>query len=73
MRPQSSMIDVREMLCAQALALVAQALGRVEIGSLLGVRYGSDDVRQDLVVWARDRGHGVLETGERTLQLTRRR
>jgi len=47
------------MLCAQALALVAQAVERLRLGEQLHVLLDAEDVRHDLLVWARERGHGM--------------
>ncbi|MBI4343707.1 MAG: hypothetical protein HY601_02710, partial [Candidatus Omnitrophica bacterium] len=46
-------VDVRDMLCAQALAVVSAAAARLADGASLDVRYNQDDVKQDLLVWAR--------------------
>ena len=66
-------LDVRDMLCAQALAVVAQALEGLEAGGTLEVVYNADDVRRDLLVWARDRGHAVVESGDERLRVQRGR
>ena len=58
------------MLCAQALAVVAQALARLQPGSILEVRYNADDVRRDLLAWARERGHQVAEPAPSLLYLS---
>lgn len=63
-------VDVRDMLCAQALAVVAQAMQRLRDDLALDVRYNADDVRHDLIVWARARGHHVQELGTDTLRLS---
>ena len=57
----SLLVDVSDMLCAQALALVAQALTRVNPGETLTVRYTTQDVKQDLLVWSNNLGHRVSE------------
>ena len=59
------------MLCAQALALVAQAVGRLPRGSTLAVTYNSADVRQDVAAWARERGHRLTGVDAATLRLQR--
>ena len=56
---QQATVDVRDMLCAQALAQVSQALGRLDVGTWLTVASNAEDVRRDLVVWAREQGHKV--------------
>jgi len=59
------------MLCAQALALVAQALARLEPGEALDVRYNADDVRHDVLVWVKGRGYPAAEAEPGTLRLTK--
>ena len=66
-------VDVREMLCAQALAQVARAMDQLAPGQTLAVRYSADDVRRDLLAWAADRGHSATEAHPSTLQLQKRR
>lgn len=71
-RPPAT-VDVRDMVCAQALAIVARAVAALAVGQAAGILYNAEDVRQDLVHWARDRGHEVQAlTGEpTTLRITR--
>jgi len=64
-------IDVRDMLCAQALAQVAQAVARLPKGGALDVHYNAADVRRDLLAWASDRGHPAAETADGHLRLAR--
>jgi TusA-related sulfurtransferase len=54
-------VDVRDMLCAQALAVVARSMAALARGAAATVRYNAPDVKRDLVVWARDQGHRVRE------------
>ena len=65
----TNMVDVRDMLCAQALALVAQAVAKLHSGEALTVRYNTEDVRRDLLVWAREQGCGVQERGSEVIRL----
>ena len=65
-----AVVDVQDMLCAQALAVVAQAIDRLPRGDALEVRYNTDDVRHDLIVWAEARRYQVQETGSR-MRITR--
>ena len=69
----SATVDVRDMVCAQALAVVARAVAALAVGQAADILYNAEDVRQDLVSWARDRGHAVQEReGEpATLRMTR--
>ncbi len=64
-------LDVRDMLCAQALALVAKALNRQAAGTSLAVRYNADDVRRDLLTWSAQRHLAVAEPEPGTLHLTK--
>ena len=54
-RRSTTTIDVRDMLCAQALAVVGQAAESLQAGEVLDVMYNTEDVRRDLLIWARDR------------------
>ena len=55
------LVDVRDMLCAQALAVVAKwaAPGRV-----LDITTNAEDVRQDLAAWSHSRQYAFTVTGE---------
>ena len=66
------LVDVSDMLCAQALAVVAQALTRVKPGAALTVRYNAQDVKQDLLIWSERLGHRVSEPDEAILRIERR-
>ncbi len=68
---QPPTVDVREMLCAQALAVVAAAIGQVEIGRAIEVLYGTDDVKKDVTVWARAAGHEAALLTPGTLRIER--
>jgi TusA-related sulfurtransferase len=50
-------VDVEGMLCAQALAVVHEALRPLAAGTPLTVRGAAADVLADLLVWAKDRGY----------------
>lgn len=52
-------VDVRDMVCAQALAVVAKALARLPSGATATLLYDTDDVRRDLLAWAAGRGYTV--------------
>ena len=52
-------VDVRQMLCAQALALVAKAAARLQPDHVLKVLYDTEDVKRDVLMWAQDRGYAV--------------
>ena len=65
----TNMVDVRDMLCAQALALVAQAVAKLHSGEALTVRYNTEDVRRDLLVWAREQGCGVRPVSNTMLRI----
>ena len=70
-QPPTSTVDVRDMLCAQALAVVGHAIERLRLGERVEVIYNTEDVRQDLLVWAKDRGHIAQEVGPAALRLER--
>ena len=55
-----SLIDVRDMLCAQALAQADQAIQRLPSGAILELVCNGEDVRDDLLAWAKQTGHSVL-------------
>ena len=65
-------VNVRDMLCAQALAVVARAVDRLADGEALDVLYSTEDVKRDLLVWARDRGHQIGDSGSLRLRIERR-
>ncbi|MBI3324304.1 MAG: sulfurtransferase TusA family protein [Candidatus Omnitrophica bacterium] len=54
-------VDVRDMLCAQALAHVEAAMRSARPGGLLTVVADAADVVHDLEVWSRERGHALAE------------
>lgn len=66
-------VDVRDMLCAQALARVAEAIERCHEGASVEVLHNAEDVRQDLLVWAKDRGLRITEERAGMLRLTQER
>ena len=66
-------IDVRDLLCAQALAIVARAVKHIRLGGTLQILYNTEDVKRDLLTWAADQHHRMAEAGPATLQLIRRR
>ncbi|PIQ83346.1 MAG: hypothetical protein COV75_07965 [Candidatus Omnitrophica bacterium CG11_big_fil_rev_8_21_14_0_20_63_9] len=70
-QPPIVSVDVQDMLCAQALAVVAKARAALPIGGRLEIRYNADDVRRDLAAWAADRGDQIEVSGAERLQLTR--
>ena len=67
---QPGELDVRDMLCAQALAQVSRAASALPRGASLRIRYNAEDVRRDLVAWARDRRYALDPDGEGTARLT---
>ena len=70
---QAVAVDVRDMLCAQALAAVARAIESLHEGQRLDILYNAEDVKRDLLVWAQDRGHAVRAVEASRLRLERRR
>ena len=55
-----SLVDVRDMQCAQALATAAQAMQPLTRGAILELICNAEDVRRDLVAWAAHMGHRLL-------------
>ena len=66
-------VDVRDMLCAQALAVVGHATESLKVGETLDILYNAEDVQRDLLVWAKDRGYDARPASERLLKLWRTR
>ncbi len=60
-------VDVRDMLCAQALAVVAKAARRLAVGQSLTILYNAEDVARDLAAWVRDRRYPIVEQREASL------
>ena len=73
----SATLDVRDMLCAQALAQTDRALRGLSVDGALEVRCNTQEVVQDLLTWASDQGHIVVHTkaqdGETRITLQRAR
>lgn len=67
-----STVDVRDMLCAQALALVAQTVDRASVGETIEVLYNAADVKHDLLVWAQEQACMIHEVEAGLLSLERR-
>lgn len=57
------MVDVRDMLCAQALARVAEAFKRVPAGEALSILGNTEDVERDVRVWAQTHGRIIEVDG----------
>ena len=70
--PLATMVDVRDMLCAQALALIARAAKSLGPEEPLEVTFNAEDVRRDLLVWAAQRGYDVEPLNAATVRLRRR-
>ena len=64
-------VDVRDMLCAQALALVAGAAKRLQPGQALEIRFNRADVEHDLLAWVAERGWRLLSHTTDTMTLQR--
>ena len=69
--PQTATVDVRDMLCAQALAVVAQALDRAPVDEGVSVSYNAEDVHRDLLAWAAEQGCLIHEEGPVVLHIRR--
>ena len=70
-RPLVANVDVRDMLCAQALAVVATAMARLGQGAVAEVLYNAEDVRRDLLAWARERAYPVQDVGPGVMRMQR--
>jgi len=62
-------VDVRDMLCAQALAVIAQALARLTTEQQLDVLLNTEDVKRDVLVWVKEGGHRARELSPGALRL----
>lgn len=62
MAPTVPAVDVREMTCAQALAVASRAIKGLSVGQTLDVVCNAPDVKDDLLIWAGELGHAVLTT-----------
>ena len=60
-------VDVKDLLCAQALMIVMKAVKEIEPGGTLDITFNSDDVKRDLVTWATELGHTVVSVDEQDL------
>ncbi len=68
----SQTVDVRDMLCAQALAVVAQAMASLRPGETLEIHYNAQDVKQDVLTWAHGLGHPAEAPDAARLTLRKR-
>ena len=59
-RDADETIDVRDMTCAQALARVSQSFAALPPGAIAAIRCTADDVRDDVLSWARALEHPVV-------------
>lgn len=66
-------VDVRDMLCAQALAVVAQAMKPLKAGDCVDVQMSTEDVRSDLLAWAQAAGFRVQPVESLRLRIGRGR
>ena len=64
-------INVCEMTCTQALAVVAKAADKLAPGETLDVRFSTEDVRSDLITWALHKGLGVQDAAKELLRLSK--
>ena len=69
--PPMTLVNVRDMTCAQALALVAKAAQRLAPAEALEVHFNTEDVRSDLIVWALSKRFSVQDAAKETLRLTK--
>ena len=64
-------VDVQDMTCAQALAVVAKSAAQLTGTGALEIRYNADDVKRDVLAWARSGGHLIQEVSPGLLTLHR--
>ena len=57
-------VDVRGMLCAQALQVAWKAMRGISEDSVLALFCNASDVKTDLLLWAKELGHVVIDTEE---------
>ena len=69
--PTTRLIDVRDMVCAQALARLARAARGIPAGDAVEVLCNADDVNRDARVWALTHGFLVEAREPQRLRLTR--
>ena len=69
--PADLTVDVCDMLCAQALAVVAQAINQLKPAGSLDVVYNAGDVKRDLSIWAKDQGYVIVEHRVSCLRIQR--
>ena len=70
-RPTTRLIDVRDMVCAQALARLARAARLLPAGHAVDVLYNAEDVSRDACAWALEHGFHVDAREPQRLRLTR--
>ena len=69
--PTMTLVNVRDMTCAQALTLVAKAAVKLPPGEALDVQFSTEDVRSDLITWALTKGFGVQDAAKEQLRVTK--
>ena len=69
--PTTRCIDVRDMVCAQALARLARAARLMSAGDAVDVLWNAEDVNRDARVWALTHGFLVEAREPQRLRLTR--
>ena len=69
--PTTRFIDVRDMVCAQALARLARAARLISAGDAVDVLWNAEDVNRDARVWALTHGFLVEAREPQRLRLTR--
>ena len=62
--PTRPVIDVRDMLCAQAIMVTTKAATPLAPGTVFDVVCNAADVQQDLLLWAKEVAFAVLDVAE---------
>ena len=61
-------LDVKDLLCAQALMVVMKAVKEIDAGGTLEITFNSEDVKRDLVTWATELGHAIVSVDDQDMQ-----
>lgn len=62
----ASTVDVRDMLCAQAIMVVWRACRTLAAEAVLEIVCNAHDVKDDLLIWAKELRYSVLEVEDRS-------
>ena len=57
-------LDVKDLLCAQALMVVMKGVKEIASGGTLDITFNTDDVKRDLMTWAKELGHTIVSVDD---------